>query len=404
MNVATANQYQSDVRIGRTEKRFVLILAGSMLAAILLVSFFAPSAEDDDLTPSSYNSGSAGVKAAYLLLPQLGYTAERWTDTTQALADVDAPHTTLVLANPVVPPEDMSEVKSAIEEFLNRGGRILATGVQGAYLIPGGATAEPEQINKGLCLTTPEGQGSMALVGQVSMEDPVRWQDDTVTTRVQQRCGPDAVAVEVNVGLGKAVWWSSPLPMTNRGLKEDASLKLLLASIGAPGQRVLFDESLHAGEASVWDQARGLPIRSLVIQSALVGVLLVLSFGRRNGPVRPLLQAVRSSPLEFAESMGHLYAKAGATKVAVDGANRRLLRYLNERCGLPADVLRRTPQEIADATHTRLGGDWSAMAEHLSQAMEDRDKSLSSKTALALVKALDSDLESLKKRLEFKQT
>jgi hypothetical protein len=404
LSVATVNQTQSDLRIGPAEKRFVLIVAGSMLAAILLVSFFAPSTEDADPSPSSYNSGSAGVKAAYLLLPQLGYTAERWTDTTQALADVDAAHTTLVLANPFVPPEDLNDVKSAIAEFLHRGGRVLATGVQGAYLIPGGATAGPLEINQGLCLTTPEGQGSMALAGQVSMQDPVRWQDDTVTTRVQQRCGSDAVAVEVNVGLGKAVWWSTPLPMTNRGLKEDASLKLLLASIGAPGQRVLFDESLHAGEVSVWDQARGLPIRSLVIQSALVGILLVLSFGRRKGPVRPLLQAVRSSPLEFAESMGHLYAKAGATKVAVDGANRRLLRYLNERCGLPSDVLRRSPREIADAVHTRLGGDWSAMAEHLEQASQDRDKSLSSKTALALVKAMDSDLESLKKRLEFKQT
>jgi hypothetical protein len=392
----------TSARANKSEKRFVFILAGAMLAAILLVSFFAPTAGDDDVSPSAYNSGSAGVKAAYLLLPQLGYKAERWEASTDTLSSVDAPRTTLILANPVIPPEDQSEVEEDIEKFLTAGGRVLATGVQGAYLIPGGQTAEPAQILKGLCITTPEGQAPMALAGPVSMQDVVRWQDDTTTTRVQQRCGNDAVAVAVKVGKGEAIWWSTPLPMTNRGLKEDASLKLLLASIGSPGRRVLFDESLHGEAASIWDQAKGLPIRSLLLQSGVVGVLLVLSFGRRHGPVRSAVQLVRTSPLEFAESMGHLYNKAGATQVATDAAKRKLLRYLHERCGLTKNVLRRRPTEIAEALHVRLGGDWSAIAEHLTQAGNDRDKSLSSKTALDLVKAMDRDLETLRERLEFR--
>jgi hypothetical protein len=315
---------------------------------------------------------------------------------------VDAAQTTLVLANPVVPPENLEQVKADIEAFLSRGGRVLATGVQGAYLIPGGYTAEPAQAYKDLCITTPEGQGPLAKAGPVSINDPTRWQDDTTATRVQQRCGGDAVVVSVKVGQGTAVWWSSPLPMTNRGLKEDASLKLTLASIGAPGRRVLFDESLHGEAASVWDQAKGLPIRSLLLQSGLVAILLVLSFGRRNGPIRLPIQAIRSSPLEFAESMGYLYDKAGATQVATDAAKRRLLRYLEERCGVPTEVLRRPPAEIVEALQTRLGGDWSAIGEHLAQAEPDTGKALSSKTALTLVKAMDRDIERLKVRVEFR--
>jgi Domain of unknown function (DUF4350) len=389
--------------INRKEKRIVLLLAGAMLAAILLVSFFAPAAEDDDLSPSSYNSGSAGVKAAFLLLPRLGYKTERWEGSASDLGGVDAPHTTLVLANPVIPPQDRADVADAIKDFLNRGGRVLATGAQGAYLIPGGETAEPTQFYKGLCISTPEGQGRLALAGQVSMEDPIRWKSDTVATRVQQRCGGDAVAVTVKVGQGEAVWWSTPLPMTNRGLKEDASLSLLLASIGTPDRRILFDESLHGDAASVWDQARGLPIRSLLIQSGMVAVLLVLSFGRRSGPVRSIAQTVRSSPLEFAESMGHLYNKAGATQVATAGARRRLLRYLHERCGLSHDTLRRNPADIAEALQHRLGGDWSAIAEHLEQAADAGGKALSSKTALELVRAMDRDVEALGKHFEVTQ-
>jgi hypothetical protein len=385
------------------EKRFILLLAGIMLTAILLVSFFAPSTADDDLSPSSYNSGSAGVKAAFLLLTQLGYKAERWEDSAGHLGGVDAASTTLVLANPVVPVEGRAEIAKAIKEFLNRGGRVLATGVQGAYLIPGGATAAPTQIVDGLCISTPEGQGELAVAGPVSMEDPIRWKDDGIATRVQQRCGGDAVAVTVKVGKGEAVWWSTPLPMTNRGLREDTSLRLLLASIGPPGHRVLFEESLHGEAASVWDEARGLPIRSLLVQCSVVGLLLVLSFGRRSGPIRPLARAVRSSPLEFAESMGHLYDRAGATQVAVDGAKRRLLGYLHEGCGLSQDVLRRPPSEIVEALQHRIGGDWSSIGEHLAQAVNEGDKALSSRSALALVKAIERDVEALRKNFELAQ-
>ena len=134
------------------------------------------------------------------------------------------------------------------------------------------------------------------------------------------------------------------MPLTNRGLKEDASLKLVLASVGGPDRSVLFDEYFHGERASLWDTAKGLPMRQIAWQCAAVAVLLVLSFGRRNGPLRLPARLPRSSPLEFAESMGRLYRKAGATQAAVDGARRRLLKFLEEQCGVPREVLRSTPQ------------------------------------------------------------
>lgn len=383
-----------------SDKRFVLALALSLLAVIVLVSFIVPSAEDDDQSPTTYNSGSAGVKAAYLLLGELGYKAERWEDSVEALRQVDAAETTLVLANPYVAPEMADEVKAGVAAFLERGGRVLVTGIQGAYLIPGAETGPPTQIYKAFCKTVPEGQGTLAQAGSISIADAVRWKNDSTATRVQQRCGSDAVVVSMTVGKGEAVWWSAPMPMTNRGLKEDASLKLMLASVGAPGRRILFDEALHASEPSLWDTAKGLPIRSLVLQVSLVAGLLVFSFGRRSGPVRSLVEVRRSSPLEFAESMGHLYNKAGATRVATDGARRRLLGFLHERCGIPLNVLREGPGDIVEAVQGRLGGDWSFLGEHLEQAGGDGE--ISAKTALRLVKALDEDVKRLKQRVEFK--
>ena len=388
-------------KAGLSDKKFVMLLGGGLLLAILLVSFLVPSTDDTDPLPTTYNAGSAGIKAAYLLLGELGYDAQRWEGSNTDLNQVDAAKTTLVLANPYVPPDAQEEAKAAIVDFLTRGGRVLATGVQGAYLLPGAHTSAPTQLYKTLCFTTPEGQGTLAQAGKVSIDDDARWSDSGVSSRVAQWCGSDAVVVRYKVGESEAVWWSSALPMTNRGLKEDASLKLLLASLGPPGRTILFDESLHGDQESVWETAKGLPIRSLAWQTAFVALLLVLSFGRRSGPIRLPLKTARSSPLEFAESMGHLFNKAGATRVATDGARRRVLRFLHERCGLTQNILKTSPQEIVEAIQVRFGGDWSSLGTHLAQA--EVENTLSSGTALALVKALDKDVEQLEQMVSLKR-
>jgi len=212
-------------------------------------------------------------------------------------------------------------------------------------------------------------------------------------------CGNNAVVVSYHYGEGEAIWWSSPLPMTNRGLKEDASLKLLLASVGGPDRSVLFDEYFHGERASLWDTAKGLPLRQIAWQCAVVALLLVLSFGRRNGPLRLPVRLPRSSPLEFAESMGRLYGKAGATQAAVDGARRRLLKFLEEQCGVPCEVLRSTPQAIVEAVEERLGGRWSMLGEHLSQASETEGHVVTLASTLELVKALDRDQRDLAERI-----
>ena len=386
------------------DRRFVLWLAGGLLAAIVLVSWLSPNPVDNDPTPTTYNSGSAGVRAAFLILPELGYRPEQWDERPGALKGVDAQKTTLVLADPVVPETQVDAVKAEVAEFLKRGGRVLVTGLSGAYLVPGGQTKPPAQFYRALCYTTPEGQGTLARVGVVAMPDYGSWGAVGEASEVEQRCGKDAVVVRVRVGPGEAIWWSSATPLTNRGLKDDASLKLTLASLGEPGRRVLFDETFHGAEGSVWDTTGGLPMRALEIQSAALAVLLVLSFGRRNGPLRTPVHAVRSSPIEFAESMGHLYQKAGATTVATEGARRRLVRFLQERCGVPAGVLRGSSDGIVEAVGARLGGEWSALGAHLAQAGEAEHASVAPKSALRLVKALDEDLSHLAARVKAGRT
>ncbi len=387
-------------KTGGGDRRFVLGLAGGLVAAIILVCWVSPNPLDNDPTPTTYNTGSAGVKAAFLLLPELGYRAERWDEAPGGLRAVDAAWTTLVLADPVVPETQMEPVKADVAAFLERGGRVLATGVSGAYLLPGGGTKASGELYRALCITTPEGQGALARVGPVEMPDSGSWADAGPGSKVEQRCGRDAVVVRMRVGKGEAVWWSSAMPLSNRGLKEDASLKLTLASVGEPGRRVLFDERFHGAEGSIWDTTGGLPMRAVWMQTGALGLLLVLSFGRRNGPVRTPVHALRSSPLEFAESMGHLYQKAGATAMATEGARRRAMRFLQDRCGLAAGLICGPAEGIVEAVQSRFGGEWSKFGAHLAQASEAEHTSLAPGSALRLVKALDEDIVRLAERMK----
>ena len=377
------------------DRHVVLWILCGMIALIVAFSMFSPATDDSNPAPTTYNSGSAGTKAAYVALGELGYGVERWEVPPGELKNVDATKATLILAGPNFPTENAKQVQEQIADFLSRGGRVLATGKDGAYFLPDGKTDVPTRVYGKLCSSTPEGQDPLARAGKVSLADDIRWAAEGPRFRVSQLCGNDAVVVSYKHGAGDVIWWSSPLPITNRGLKEDASLKLVLASLGDADRRVLFDEYFHGERASLWDTAKGLPLRQIAWQCGVVGVLLVLSFGRRNGPIRLPVRVPRSSPLEFAESMGRLYAKAGATQAAVDGARRRLVKFLEEQCGVPGEVLRATPEAIVHAVEQRLGGRWNRLGEHLAQAADAEHRAVTLASTLELVKALDRDQRDL---------
>ena len=383
------------------ERRLLLGLGAVVLLLILVVSLLAPATGDQDPRPSSYNTAPGGAKAAYLTLETLGVPVARWDRPLDELDGTDAAHTTLVLAEPMYSALKKDRLAAAVKGFLQRGGRVLTTGAEGALLLPGGSTKGGRRF-QALCYTQAEGPGPLAAAGSVETYDPVRWGDERPAVRVEQRCGPDAVAVRVPVGRGEAVWWSSPAPLTNAELKKDADLRLLLASLGVgagtgAGRTVLFDESLQQTVRSKWTATRGLPLAWLLGQAGLVFGLLVFSFSRRRGPVRLPVAVPRSSPVEFAVSMGDLYGRAGATGAAVEAAKRRLGRVLVREGGLGQSTVEGGAEGVATALQARYGGEWRSLGEHLVQAEATRDAPLRVRSALALVRALGEDGERVRR-------
>jgi hypothetical protein len=386
-----------------SDRRMLLILCAAMVAMVVVVSVIAPQSAENDPRPTVSNLGPQGAKAAYLTLGALGIKTTTWERSlaalNESLRDAQAARTTLVLAAPQYGATERDELAAEVKRFLERGGRVLATGPSGALLLPEGEVKPAGLLASGLCQTTPEGPGTLARAGSVEMTVSSQWASEEPRYRVEQRCGGDAVVVSYAVGKGEAVWWSSAAALENAELKKDADLRLLLASVGDE-RDVVFDESLHGVVKTLWDAAKGLPLKWLALQAALLFVLLVLSFSRRRGPLRLPVQLPRSSPVEFAASMGDLYEKAAASSAATEAARRRLLRVLTREAGVAQGTIEEGPEAIAEALRERLGGDWSRVSAHLHEAKRAQHEAIAMRSALALVRALSEDAESVRRSLE----
>jgi len=370
----------------------VLWMGAVILLLVVAVSVLAPNTGDDDTRPTTYNTAPQGAKAAFLTLQAIGRETSRWTQPLNDLSNIDASHTTLVLAAPKYSATDKEAIAASVKSFLERGGRVLTTGPSGALLLPGGKVEAPIFMSM-MCTTTPA-DGPLAAAGKVTILDGDAWAG-AKKVEVAHRCGQDAVVVRMSVGRGEAVWWSSAVPLTNAELKTDGDLRLLLLSLGE-GRAVLWDESLHEAVPGLWEAAHGLPIWWLIAQAVLLVVLLVLSFSRRNGPVRSPVIVPRSSPVEFASSMGDLYEKARATTSATDAARRRLMRAIVREAGVPQAIVDEGPGAIVSALSERLGGDWSTVGVHLERANEAANDRPTYREALAISRALAEDAERIR--------
>jgi hypothetical protein len=143
-----------------SDKSVLLWMGGSVLGLIVMVSILTPKSSEKDPRPTTTNTGSAGARAAYLLLGQLGYKVERWDAPEQDLDNMDAARTTLIMAEMYIDPKQLDATKAAVQRFIERGGRVLDTG--GETLLPNGHTKAPTALHADLCYTTPEGQGPLA--------------------------------------------------------------------------------------------------------------------------------------------------------------------------------------------------------------------------------------------------
>lgn len=319
--------------IDAKDRRILIWCLGAAICLAVTIGVLAAgSSEDENPLPSSYLVGKHGALAAYETLLKAGYTIDRWERPLSELAQSAGPETVVIFADPSIPEKEDAE---AVMQILRRGGRVLATGTGGVYLVPGAYPAESKILDFAPCALEPEGLDPLANSGQAWMVPRVSWRLFNPFFRVQYTCEGQPAVVEYDWTKGHVVWWASATPLENASLSRGNDLDLLLNSIGPrQGHHIYWDESLHGDVRTTWSYASGTALTMLQIGLLSMGILIVFSFSRRSGPLRDEPEPVRTAPVEFLEALGALYKNARAASTAITVAYERFRRRALRLCGL----------------------------------------------------------------------
>jgi hypothetical protein len=333
------------------DRKLLLWCVGIGLALAVLTGFLLPGANDNkNPLPSSYLSGQHGARAAYETLLRANYPVERWERPLSDLAAQAGPGTVVIFAQPFT--REPSDIK-AIRTIVERGGRVLSTGLSGGFILPGEAAAMPPEFNFAACKLEPEGLDSLSNSGEIWMVPQASWDAGNPTHRIEYSCAGQPAVVEYDWKKGHVVWWASSTPLENGSLARGHNFDLFLNSLGPRGgHHFYWDESLHGEVRSTWGYAGGPALYTLWTGLALLAMLIVFSFSRRSGPVRDLPPPARATPIEFLEALGSLYRNAGAASTAVAISWERFRRHTLRLCGLRGTKM--SSVELAAAIRRRF--------------------------------------------------
>jgi hypothetical protein len=319
--------------------RKLLIGAGVLLAILIVATTYLSPKERSAASayPSSYSGDWDGAKGPYLLLQNLHYHVERWEESPTEISGTPG-NEVLILAGPTQTPTP--EDKSAIFEFLQKGGRIVASGTGAAKILPDApplndSFAIEETTTFPAVLPSPLMRGAP----ETRMFPPDNWQPKSASQLVIYGNEETAAVITYQVGKGQVIWWGNSAPLTNGKIRESGNLPLFLNSVGPPdGVRVLWDEYFHGAHGSLWSYMARTPLVWGVVQFGIVFLAIVATYSRRQGPISVPARVSRLSPLEFVETLGDLYSSAHAGSAAVRIAYQRLRFQLTRQLGLPPNV------------------------------------------------------------------
>jgi hypothetical protein len=371
------------LNLGSNDRRLLYIAIAIVAVMLIAIALLTPKEADTEGSPSSYSTKRRGAKAAFLLLEQSGYKVERW-DNPPADLPVNPQNDLLIIAGPNQYPD--RDESNALRKFVAAGGTLLVAGVWSDDFAPDShVTFGKYRIGWAEC--KPALPTKISRGGSISMDRSMTWdKSNTLETLVHYSYEDEPVVVSYMVGRGEVIWWASDLPLTNAGIRDKNNLNLLINSLGE-GKRILWDEYYQTeGKREVvafppfvrW---------ALLGQSILFALMLLLTYSRRSGPVIPLVPESRLSPLEFVDTLGNLYARAGAAQVPVEIAFARFRQLAARRLGLYGTV---SAQKLAQAMLLRrlvAGSEFAARLQRCEDAISD--PGLTEKEALSLVQFLN---------------
>lgn len=384
------------MKIDPSDRR-LLIWAGVLVLLIIVALTILPQDEAESEIPSTYSVQNHGAKAAFLLLQESGYKVERWEQSPIALPS-DPTNTVLVLASPFRAPT--RDEKNALQAYLSRGGKILATGANVSIYLPDAETEAEALQAPSPKDYQPQLLSPLTRSGTIQMSPAAYWAGPSTSSLAHYADDGRPIVVSYEVGRGEVIWWGGNTPLTNAAIAKSGNAALLLNSLGLQSNQdagtihILWDEYFHGEKSSIGDYMTDPPVISGLAQCALVFIALIFTFSRRNGPIHPLPVPSRLSPLEFVNTLGKLYRRANAVHSALEIPYARFRMLATRRLGLNANI---PAAELARAVRNRLryqDDSFETLLQQIEAALHNPE--LAEADALELVQQLNRHTQNLK--------
>ncbi len=149
------------------DRRLLLWSISIAIGLAIIIGMVLPNENNNDNPmPSTYLTGQHGARAAYDSLVRSGYNIERWERPLGELAADAGPGTVVIFAQPFT--RETEDFK-AVDQIVARGGRVLATGFWGGYLVPEGDPGTPTEFTFAACQLAPQGLDRLADTGEIWM-------------------------------------------------------------------------------------------------------------------------------------------------------------------------------------------------------------------------------------------
>lgn len=182
---------------------------------------------------------------------------------------------------------------------------------------------------------------------------------------------------------GRIYWSADPEWLANGRIGDQANLEYALQLLLPPeGKQVAFDEYHHGYQAANrwWQILRG-PLQGFMVVLAIALALLFWAYGARFGSPRPSPAGPPRAAVEYAQSMSHLYRRAGARSVVQQALHRSLTQHLSRLLGGTRGL---SQTEIAQRAGERLGEEPELIAALLGRLTPNEVASPSEKELLEL--------------------
>jgi hypothetical protein len=378
--------------------RKLLLIGGAVLLVLTAgLAFVGVDSQEAGMSiPSTYSSGSGGARAAYLLLQDLHYKVSRWERSpTELLGEPGV--AVLILADPLQTPT--KEEREALQSFVDEGGQVLFTGARIQSFFPEAKvdTENPTLEWKTFSADFPSNYSFGA--PKIVLQAGTTWQAPVASQLPLYGETRAPVVVSWRIGEGRILWWAAATPLTNSGISREGNLNLFLNAMSSPlpgdqgAAQIYWDEYFHGQRTSLWSYVRKTPVAWGLAQVAVLGLIVFFTFGRRSGPVMLPPVVSRLSPLEFVDTLGGLYERAGAEPAVVGFVYQRFRATLSRQLRLSSNA---SDTELADAVQGRLGWKESGLTTTMARALvASRARKVAPEEALGLIRELERYEEQL---------